>query len=40
MIEGEIKHRFYVTFNIGTDHTHTDVEHIPCDNFVFVEDEP
>ena len=39
MIEGEIKHSYYVTFNISTDHTHTDVKHIPCDNFVLVEDD-
>ena len=38
-IKDEIKHSYYVTFNISTDHTHTDVEHIPCDNFVFVEDD-
>ena len=38
-IEDEIKHSYHVTFNISTDHTHTDVEHIPCDNFVLVEND-
>ena len=37
-IQHKIKHGYDVTFNISTDHTYTNVEDIPCDKFVFVQD--
>jgi len=35
-IQHKIKHGYYVTFNISTDHAYSDEEDIPRDKFVFV----